>query len=364
MIIKILDDKDRTFKGVLFYNQKSASELLAIENYPSDNVRDLCRELEYISSMRASVKDPVFHAMISYAYDEEVSKDDMLIHAREYLTAMGYGTQPYGVFLHTDRDHVHIHLVTTRIDRKTLKKISDSNEGWRTLKILKRMERKYGLTKSFRTQQGLVHGLNDALSDVMRTRPTNYAELAEACSQQGLTMIRSGRGVLFAFDDGEKRKPINSSDLPLFKSKPLVQRLRANRYVKRKAKDEIRQVLDELLKTPISVKDLRSKLREKGMRVAFDRNSAGIYGVRFFYKGVSVKGSEVGYSYAELKKFLILPKRTVSIHAVGRHGHHPGTPSITQVYFDTEARGARSMDDEDEDEKEKYEREQGPRLDF
>ena len=41
---------------------------------------------------------------------------------------MGYGKQPYFVYKHKDLDRVHYHVVSTRIDSVTGKKIKDNYE--------------------------------------------------------------------------------------------------------------------------------------------------------------------------------------------------------------------------------------------
>ena len=65
---------------------------------------------------------------------------------REYLDAMGFGDQPYVVLIHKDKapDRWHAHIVTTciRIDGS---RISDNLERRRSMKVVRDMEKKYGL---------------------------------------------------------------------------------------------------------------------------------------------------------------------------------------------------------------------------
>jgi hypothetical protein len=41
---------------------------------------------------------------------------------------LGYGNQPYLVYKHADLERVHFHIVSTRIDCETGKKIKDNYE--------------------------------------------------------------------------------------------------------------------------------------------------------------------------------------------------------------------------------------------
>jgi hypothetical protein len=60
---------------------------------------------------------------------------------------LGYGNQPYLVYKHADLERVHFHIVSTRIDGETGKKIKDNYEKEKTQRFIKDLEQKYQLTK-------------------------------------------------------------------------------------------------------------------------------------------------------------------------------------------------------------------------
>jgi hypothetical protein len=60
---------------------------------------------------------------------------------------LGYGNQPYLVYKHTDLERVHFHIVSTRINCDTGKKIDDGYEKEKTQRFIKNLEQKYQLTK-------------------------------------------------------------------------------------------------------------------------------------------------------------------------------------------------------------------------
>lgn len=60
---------------------------------------------------------------------------------------LGYGNQPYFVYKHADLERVHFHIVSTRIDCETGKKIKDNFEKEKTQRFIKDLEEKYQLTK-------------------------------------------------------------------------------------------------------------------------------------------------------------------------------------------------------------------------
>lgn len=70
--------------------------------------------------------------------------------AERYMRRMGYGEQPYVVYLHRDIDREHIHIIACRIDRAG-KKIEHDNEGKRSRPIMREFEKEYGL---YRVEKG------------------------------------------------------------------------------------------------------------------------------------------------------------------------------------------------------------------
>lgn len=62
------------------------------------------------------------------------------------MKQLGYGNQPYLIYRHADIDRVHFHIVSTRIDRQTGKKIKDNFEKEKVQKFIKELEKTYLLT--------------------------------------------------------------------------------------------------------------------------------------------------------------------------------------------------------------------------
>lgn len=67
--------------------------------------------------------------------------------AQEYMERMGYGSQPYIVFKHTDIDRTHIHIASTCVGIDG-KKIPDDYDHPRSMAICRDLEQKYNLQKT------------------------------------------------------------------------------------------------------------------------------------------------------------------------------------------------------------------------
>jgi hypothetical protein len=144
---------------------------------------------------------------------------------------MGYGNQPYFVYKHKDLERVHFHVVSTRIDCETGKKIKDNYEQRKMQRFIKELEQKYQLTqkevkenpdfrfssRSRNIKQNLenlfkhLNGLNEITSKEMYN---------EALKVFNVEIRKSGRGHIVLVCD-EIRNPIRFPiRLSNFKEKP------------------------------------------------------------------------------------------------------------------------------------------------
>lgn len=139
MIAKILSSGS-SFNGVNYNStkiEKGDGELMLVANFGSlqglPNLRpeDYKNYLKMISATNSRIKNPQFHAAIS-CKGTEYSKDELTAFAVDWMKKMGYGSQPFLVVFHSDTENNHVHLVSTRINQNTGKKINDSFERLRT----------------------------------------------------------------------------------------------------------------------------------------------------------------------------------------------------------------------------------------
>ena len=134
MIVKIIPASGSDFHGVQYNDkkmEKGTGELMLMKNFPSfingdsspEQVRDYFKSI----SKNEKVKKPQFHAVISAKYQNH-GKEEITEIAKDFMREMGYGKQPFIVVYHSDTENNHVHIVSTRVDKQTGKKINDSYE--------------------------------------------------------------------------------------------------------------------------------------------------------------------------------------------------------------------------------------------
>ena len=126
------------------------------------------------------VKKPQFHAVISTKFQEH-SKEELKEVAENFMQEMGYGNQPYILVFHNDTDNNHIHIVSTRVDKGTGKKIDDSFEKLKSQKALqKTMERLYPEQK-----------MNEELDKLLGYKYSSLNQLKELLERNGFRLSKN-----------------------------------------------------------------------------------------------------------------------------------------------------------------------------
>ena len=153
MIVKIMKPAGSNFPGIQYNDKKidkGKGELMLMKNFPSFINESSSKEevKSYLASVSKNekVKKPQFHAVLSTKFREH-SKEELTKIAENFMDEMGYGNQPFIVVFHNDTENNHVHIVSTRVDKQTGKKINDSYEKLKSQRALaKVMEKIYGIS--------------------------------------------------------------------------------------------------------------------------------------------------------------------------------------------------------------------------
>lgn len=161
--------------GVLSYNtlkvDKEEGRILYLNNVADTwdgrySVSQLAHSFEPYLLANNKTEKPILHISLNPDPLDQVTDEQFIRIAEEYMKEMGYQNQPFVVFKHTDIDRSHIHIVSVCVDEEG-KKISDKFEKMRSMSVCRALESKYGLipaTDKERQQNGKIF------------RPVDYRE--------------------------------------------------------------------------------------------------------------------------------------------------------------------------------------------
>ena len=335
MIAKISSTEN--LGGALGYNFKKvekgeASILLVQCLYQNKEgtytMAEVFTDMQAVIPEKCRTKKMVFHCSLNPHPDEKLSDETLTQIAKEYMEALGYGSQPYIVFKHNDITREHIHIVSLRVDSEG-KKINDKFEKRRSKQITDTLERKYNLIPSSKvsnkeevetpkvdiSKENIKEQVASALRMVLKHyKFCSLGELNAILSRYHLAVEEvktEFRGKMYdglvyvpTDDKGDKvGTPIHASDIGRGVGYTAVQ----NRMQKSKqnVKPLIPTVRNKVLQTmrtsPNTEKELRQRLEEQGLRVVIRKNESGrIYGITFIddEQGVALNGSRLGKGYA------------------------------------------------------------------
>ena len=147
--------------GVLSYNQIKVDELHADVLFTSriieptgDNpytIEHISRSFEDYLTANKKTEKPILHISLNPDPKDNMSEEQFVYLAEEYMQRMGFGEQPYIVYRHNDIGREHLHIVSVRVD-ETGRAISDSYEHEHSMKVCRELEQQLGLTPATKKQ--------------------------------------------------------------------------------------------------------------------------------------------------------------------------------------------------------------------
>lgn len=333
MIAKI--ERGNHLKGVLLYNYKKVeinrgNILLChkmIEPFTGQFTIPLLESSfePYLIANNRTEK-PILHISLNPNPKDAVSDELFSELAENYMQELGYGNQPYVVFKHTDTERAHIHIVSVCVDEYG-KRISDSFERIRSMKVCRNLEKTLGLTSAIgrsekqevvplRKVDAKQANLKKQIASVLRFANENYhyQTLGEykallsffnitAQEVKGIIHGKEKRGlVYFATDDTGKKvsnpfkssrfsQPVRLVDLQqkMEKSKVFIQ--------KHKPQKRVRELVREAMQKYQTQEGFKKHLQDNKVSLFVRENTKGrIYGVSFIdhHSKTVLNGSRLG----------------------------------------------------------------------
>ena len=140
--------KGRGFRGLLNYLESQKDAKLIGGNMGGNNARALAREFKISRQLNPEADRVVYHASLSLPDNEQLDEPTWNELANRYLEEMGFDSNQYVVYRHSNTQHDHIHICASRIRLDNGKIVHDSWDYKRSETIIRQLEQDYGLQQT------------------------------------------------------------------------------------------------------------------------------------------------------------------------------------------------------------------------
>ena len=330
MLAKISSGK--SVFGVLAYNKIKVDDNHATVLYSQKmldspdgkfSIKDCMDSFYPYLANKGRTEKVVFHASLNPDPKDKLSDEQLSEIVQAYMQKLGYGNQPYIVLKHSDIKRKHLHIISLRVD-ETGKKINDSYEVARSMKICKELEQEFNLVPLKKDEREFEYpkkvnyqdgDLKHKASNVVRAVAGNfyfqsfgeYRTLLERFNITAEEVKGKHNGVMYSVLDDKGNKvgrPFKSS---LFGREvgyeALQKHYETSKLVieKKKIRETLRPTIAELMLKAKNKDDFKKLLKERKLDVIFRQNEQGrIYGVTFidYQNRTIINGSRLGKEFS------------------------------------------------------------------
>jgi hypothetical protein len=178
MISKVLPAA-RSFRACCQYvcqDQKRA-HVLKTQGVRGHDHSLMAKDFEHQRSRRPDKHQAVFHSVLSFYPGEKPTDKKMVEIAEQYLERIGMVNTQFVVAKHTDKDHLHLHVIGNRVDNNG-KAIDEGWLGLKGKKVAQQLTEEYHLRPALSKNMALTHHKNLQPAEAKRYRI--YAALVES----------------------------------------------------------------------------------------------------------------------------------------------------------------------------------------
>lgn len=147
-MIAQIDEPISSFNGVFGYHETKVSSGVASRlggNLFTDTPAKFSKEMKEVASLNPNVKNICKHISLNLPHGETLPDSRFMEMANRYMQEMGYSNCPFYAYKHTDREHLHVHLVISTVDFDG-KWVNNSFEHDRSFRVSRKLEREFGLS--------------------------------------------------------------------------------------------------------------------------------------------------------------------------------------------------------------------------
>lgn len=139
-----------------YISNKPGSELLIAEGVRDYDFKLMAVDFQTQQQVRPEKKQACFHSILSFYPGEKPSDELMKEISLKYLKELGIVNTQYAVTKHTDKAHLHLHIVANMVNNEGMA-ISDSWIGLKGKKIAQRLTKEYQLIPAIQKNMQLAN---------------------------------------------------------------------------------------------------------------------------------------------------------------------------------------------------------------
>lgn len=329
-----------SIKRALNYNeqkmQKGKAECLYAHNYLKEakdlNFYEKLERFEKQISLNKRATTNTIHISLNFAVGEKIPPEKLKEIASLYMEKIGFGEQPYLVYIHHDAGHPHIHIVSTNIQkdgkrislhnigrnqsntaRKEIEKqfnlVSAEKQAKPTLEIIKHpVKVTYGKSETKRAITNVLDKIIDQYKYTSLAELNAILKLYNIVADRGKEngLIYKTGGLVYRVLDEKGNKigvPVKASSIY---SKPVLAKLeikfKGNEVDRQEHKKYLKTSIDWIMRKPPANLDLlRQELQKEKISMILRQNDKRIiYGITFIdHRSKCVfNGSDIGKEYS------------------------------------------------------------------
>jgi len=213
MICKIAIISEKHTLNSLEYADRGG-ELLS-SNFVAGTPKEIYKDFEYVQSFNDRAKNKSIHAIISLNPKDDLSKltrQDYIDICNQYLKKHGFHNNQSAIYLHSDKQHTHFHIIANRIRLNDGKSVSSSHNYAKNVEFSKEIELRYNLIKTNRKTKGVDFVKDNTRAnkiklkvDVAILKSSSINAFIYEMKKQNVLVLK-GRGIAFIDTSGAKFK--------------------------------------------------------------------------------------------------------------------------------------------------------------
>jgi hypothetical protein len=155
MISKVVP-ADSVYHTCRYICNKPGSEVLLTDGVRDFDYKQMAEDFINQQQLRPEKHKAFFHGILSFHPSEKPSNEKLTTIASQYLQQLGIVNTQYSIVKHSDRSHLHLHVVANMVDNNG-KVIKDNFIGLRGKKVAQQLTLKHNLIQAIKKDLSLTN---------------------------------------------------------------------------------------------------------------------------------------------------------------------------------------------------------------